>query len=75
MLLGTLKATRSILAMLFIYALIGILSLVAALAFTGATRLAIQRRHQSWVTTAWAAVVSVGWLSVAVRGIIQTLTT
>lgn len=56
---------------IILYSLLGLLSLALCLAFAGATRLAIKRRHKSWVTTAWASVISGAWVGVAVRGLVE----
>jgi hypothetical protein len=45
--------------------------MTACLLFAGATRVAIRRRHRSWISTAWASVISAGWVVVAVRGLMQ----
>lgn len=57
--------------MAILYSLLALFSLALCLAFAGATRLAIQRRHQSWVTTAWASVICAAWTGVAVRGLMH----
>lgn len=57
--------------MAILYSLLALFSFALCLAFAGATRIAIQRRHRSWVTTAWATLVSGAWVGVAVRGLVQ----
>jgi steroid 5-alpha reductase family enzyme len=53
--------------MAIVYIVLGLAAMTACLLFAGATRVAIRRRHRSWVSTAWASVISV----VAVRGLMQ----
>ena len=57
--------------MAIVYIILGLAAMTACLAFAGATRVAIRRRHRSWVSTAWASVISAGWVVVAVRGLMQ----
>jgi hypothetical protein len=57
--------------MAIVYIVLGLAAMTACLLFAGATRVAIRRRHRSWVSTAWASLISGAWVVVAVRGLMQ----
>lgn len=57
--------------MAIVYIILGLVAMTACLVFAGATRVAISRRHRSWVSTAWASVISAAWVVVAVRGLME----